>query len=53
MVLIICILLFTKSYYDYQIREGVMGGAHSTHGGDERLHKFGVKTQREETAWKQ
>jgi hypothetical protein len=48
----ICILQFTKCYYDYQIREGVMEGACSTHGGDKRLHNCSVKTQREETAWK-
>jgi hypothetical protein len=50
MVFMICILLVTRSYYDYQIREGVMGGAYSTHGGDEQLHNSGVETQREETA---
>jgi hypothetical protein len=42
MVFMICILLLTKSYYDYQIRESVMGGPYtrSTRGGDERLNNL-------------
>jgi hypothetical protein len=49
----IFIIVRSPKYYGDQVNEGVMGGACSTHGRDEKcIHYFDLKTWREETTRK-